>query len=146
MSTLNKVDANTGEIALRDLEIRVFPTPDSKSNVLAYASATIDGMFGVHGIAVVNGKNGSFVSMPQTKDTSGKYRDVFHPITSGVRLELNNAVLSEYAIAIDSLVAEKESTLATLRNAATAAKERPLADRSEAKETVKKHKSSEAEH
>jgi len=123
--TLNKTNKDTGEITgTMDLEIRVYPIAEPKGNTKGYASITVDGMFGAHGISIVDGKNGLFVSMPQTKDAKGKYRDLFHPVTSEGRDALLAAVLSEFGVALDAMVTQKESTIQKLRDAATAAKEK----------------------
>ena len=130
---INKIDKETGEITgAMSLEIRAYPFPEPKGKTKDFASVSIDGVFGVHGISVIEGKNGLFVSMPQTKDAKGEYRGTFHPVTSDGRRILNNAALSEYAAALDALVTEKEPTLAKLREGANAAKERPAPEKSEA--------------
>lgn len=71
-----------------------------KTNVLAYASATLADMFTVHGLRVVATKNGNAVFMPQReyadKDGVVKYADVFHPTTRDARSELTVAVLKAY--------------------------------------------------
>ena len=145
---INKVEKESGEITgTMSLEIRAYPFPEPKGKTKGFASVTIDGVFGVHGISVIEGKNGLFVSMPQTKDSKGEYRDIFHPITSDGRRALNDAILGEYAAALDALVTEKESTLEKLREGARAAKERPAPENGEAaKEAGKtgKKKTSEA--
>ena len=121
--TLNKANKETGEITgTIDLEIRAYPIAEPKGNTKGYASITIDGMFGVHGISIVDGKNGLFVSMPQARDSKGEYRDIFHPVTSDSRKVLQNAVLDEFGAALDEMVAQKESTVQRLRDAASAAK------------------------
>lgn len=54
--------------------------PDSATK--AYASVTLDGMFAVHGLRVMEGEKGRFVNMPSTsyKDRDGntQYNDIFH--------------------------------------------------------------------
>jgi stage V sporulation protein G len=96
-------------------------------------------MFGAHGISIVEGKNGLFVSMPQTKDAKGEYRDIFHPVTSEGRKALNEAVLEEFGAALDEMVTQKESTVQKLRDAASAAKEKSAP--SAAREPKEKKKS-----
>ena len=41
----------------------------------AYASVTLDGMFAVHGIRIMDGENGLFVNMPSTsfQDNDGNH-------------------------------------------------------------------------
>jgi len=47
------------------------------------------------------------------------------PTTAELRKEIGDTVLTEYAAALDDLVAKRESTMDRLREAARAAKERP---------------------
>ena len=61
----------------------------------AFASVTIGDAFAVHGIKIVEGEKGLFVSMPQRKE-GDEYRDVFHPITAEAREELNKKILDAY--------------------------------------------------
>ena len=127
--TLNKIDKETGELTgAMNLEVRVYPIAEPKGNTKGFASVTVDDMFGAHGISIKEGKNGLFVSMPQTRDGKGEFRDIFHPVTSEGRKALNDAVLSEFSIALDAMVVQKESTVQKLRDAATAAKEKTAPD------------------
>ena len=138
--SLNKVNKDTGEITgTMDVEVRAYPIAEPKGNTKGYASVTIGGMFGAHGISIVEGKNGLFVSMPQTKDAKGEYRDIFHPVTSEGRKALNEAVLEEFGAALDEMVTQKESTVQKLRDAASAAKEKSAP--SAAREPKEKKKS-----
>jgi stage V sporulation protein G len=123
--TLNKVNKDTGEITgTMDIEVRAFPIAEPKGSTKGFASVTVDGMFGAHGISIVEGKNGLFVSMPQAKDAKGEFRDIFHPVTSEGRKTLNDAVLTEFTAALDAMVAQKESTLNKIRESARATKEK----------------------
>ena len=55
------------------------------SAIKAYASVTMDGMFAVHGLRVIETEKGRFVNMPSTsytnKDGNKQYSDTFHAIT-----------------------------------------------------------------
>lgn len=62
----------------------------------AIASITIDGVFVVHDIRVVEGNNGLFIAMPSRKMPNGEFRDVAHPITTEVRQQIQDLVLAEY--------------------------------------------------
>ena len=99
--TLDKTDKNSGEVTGSiNLEVRVYPIADPKGSTKGFASITVEDTFGVHGISIIEGKNGLFVAMPQTKDAKGEYRDIFHPITSEGRKALQDAVLAEYSSAL----------------------------------------------
>ena len=112
------------------IEARAYPIAEPKSSTVAYASINIDDKFAVNGIRVVNGERGLFVAMPQTKDNRGEYRDICFPVTKELREQISDAVLSEYGAALDVMVEQRESTVAKLREAASAAKERPAPDKS----------------
>ena len=107
------------------VEARAYPIAEPKGNTVAFASVTIDDKFAVHGIRVVNGEKGPFVAMPQTRDNKGEFRDLCFPTTASLRKQISDTVLTEYAAALDELVAKRESTVDKLREAARAAKERP---------------------
>lgn len=64
--------------------------------VKAAVSVCFDGQFVVHGIRVIEGPNGLFVSMPARRTTTGEYRDLAHPVTAGAREMIREAVLLAY--------------------------------------------------
>lgn len=71
----------------------------SGSKVKAIASATIGGVFAVHGIRVIDSQKGLFVQMPQSsyeKDGQKKYSDLFHAVTADARECMINAVMNAY--------------------------------------------------
>jgi len=136
--SINKINKEKGEITGQiNMEVRVFPIAEPKGNTRAYASVTIEEMFGIHGISLIEGKNGMFVAMPQTKDSKNEYRDIAHPITSEGRKELNEAVLAEYAVALGELEIKQESTLAKIKEAKQAAAERSAPDKAQEKNAAK---------
>lgn len=66
----------------------------------AIASVSLDGMFVVKGLKIMDGRKGLFVSMPQEvfpgKDGKKQYSNLFFPMTNGAKTELQNAVLQAY--------------------------------------------------
>ena len=72
------------------------------SPIKAIASVTLDGMFVVKNLRVVEGANGCFVAMPQEsyKDKQGntKYRDTFFPMDKNARAALESEVISAYDV------------------------------------------------
>lgn len=66
----------------------------------AIGSVTIGHCFVVHGVRVVEGEKGLFVTMPQRKD-GDRYRDVAHPITAEMRSLMSVAVLEEYQRSVE---------------------------------------------
>ena len=76
-------------------DVRVRKTyPEGKMR--AIVSVTFDDQFVVHDIKVIEGERGLFVAMPNKKMPNGEYRDVAHPIHSGMRAVLEEAILGEY--------------------------------------------------
>lgn len=77
------------------------------SNIKAFASVTIDGLFAVHGLRVMESQKGRFVNMPSTsyKDANGetKYSDIFHAVTKEARNALNQAVLNAYELRLQQV-------------------------------------------
>lgn len=68
-------------------------------NLKATASVNLNGVFAVHGLKVMDGKKGLFVSMPGYQGRSG-WVDSAHPIDAGFREQLNQAVMDAYVQAI----------------------------------------------
>ena len=77
---------------------KMFDKPDSK--LKATASVTLDGLFAVHGIRIVDTEKGLRVMMPSSsyKDRNGdtKYNDIFHAITPEGHAAITQAVLGAY--------------------------------------------------
>ena len=69
----------------------------NSGNVKAIASVSLDGMFVVKNLKVMDGKKGLFVSMPQEtysgKDGQKKYSNLFFALTNSAKLELQETVL-----------------------------------------------------
>ena len=74
-------------------------------NVKAIASVSLDGMFVVKNLKVMDGKKGLFVSMPQEtypgKDGQKKYSNLFFALTNSAKLLLQETVLQAYQQQID---------------------------------------------
>ncbi|MBM7855203.1 stage V sporulation protein G [Desulfohalotomaculum tongense] len=82
-----------------DVRIRKI-LPDGKMK--AIVSVTLNDMFVVHNVKVVEGQNGLFVAMPSSKTPSGEYRDIAHPINSEAREIIQSAVLEAFNSAVNS--------------------------------------------
>ncbi|NOZ76664.1 MAG: septation protein spoVG [Euryarchaeota archaeon] len=76
-------------------EVRIF-TGAAQGNLRAYATVTLDDSYVVHGLKVMEGENGLWVSMPAQRTRKGEFKDVFHPVTKEARAALVDAVLSKY--------------------------------------------------
>ncbi|PAV28561.1 septation protein spoVG [Virgibacillus profundi] len=69
---------------------------NTEGRMRAIASITFDQEFVVHDIRVIDGNNGLFVAMPSKRTPDGEFRDIAHPINSGTRAKIQDAVLEEY--------------------------------------------------
>lgn len=112
------------------LEVRAYPIAEPKGSVVAFASVTINDMFAVNNIRVINSEKGMFVAMPQVKDANGEYRDICFPVTAELRKLLNDSILGAYAAEKDA--PGKESTMDKLRDGKREAKENPAPAKSTA--------------
>ena len=75
----------------------------NSGNVKAIASVSLDGMFVVKNLKIMDGRKGLFVSMPSYKGQDGEYHDLCFPTTPELRKQLNNAVSEAYKQAIIQL-------------------------------------------
>ena len=66
----------------------------------AVVSITIDDVFVVHDIKVIEGEKGLFIAMPSKKSAEGEYRDIAHPISSATRDMISDAILEAYDKAV----------------------------------------------
>ena len=74
----------------------------------AVVSITIDDVFAVHDIKVIEGDKGLFIAMPSRKAADGEYKDIAHPINSETRNELQELILQKFSEAME---AEQEDEL-----------------------------------
>ncbi len=70
-------------------------------------SITLDDLFAVHDIKVVQGDDRLFVAMPSRRDDNGVYRDIVHPITPSARNEIEGEILSAYKRELERAQAEQ---------------------------------------
>ncbi|MBO7475221.1 MAG: septation regulator SpoVG [Ruminococcus sp.] len=73
----------------------------------AVVSLTIDDMFAVHDIKVVQGDERLFVAMPSRKDENGVFRDIVHPISASARKMFEETILEAYERQLAVLEAEE---------------------------------------
>lgn len=67
------------------------------SRLKAVAEITIEGVFVVHELRVIEGNNGLFVAMPSRQVGENVYKDIAHPINAETRQVIEDAVLKAYA-------------------------------------------------
>jgi stage V sporulation protein G len=68
----------------------------------AVVSITIDQVFVVHDIKVIEGEKGLFIAMPSKKSADGEYRDIAHPINARTREMIQSVILEKYFLVIES--------------------------------------------
>jgi len=71
---------------------------EKEGKMKAVVSITLDNVFVIHDIKVIEGEKGLFIAMPSRKATSGEYRDIAHPINSETRDLIQNIILDKYLI------------------------------------------------
>ena len=120
---------NTGK-----LEVRAYPIAEPKGNILGSATLSVDtpiGVLAVRDIRIVNSQNGPFISMPQTRDREGSYKDLVFPTTKEGRAQLNTAILDAYAAAKEK-AQEKPSVKDKIQEGAKHTKVNPSPDKEKA--------------
>ena len=84
-----------------------------KGNVKAIASVSLDGMFVIKGLKVMDSRKGLFVSMPQEvlsgKDGQKQYSNTFFPLTNSAKTQLETAVLDAYKLRMDPNYVPRQS-------------------------------------
>lgn len=68
----------------------------------AVVSITLDDVFVVHDIKVIEGEKGLFIAMPSKKIADGEYRDIAHPINSATREMIQTMILNAYNEALSA--------------------------------------------
>jgi len=76
-------------------EVRVFPVT-SEERLKAYATITVDNVFLIRDLRIINGNAGLFVAMPSRKMKDGSFKDIAHPLNSETRQAIEIRVLAEY--------------------------------------------------
>lgn len=79
---------------ITSVNVRIAENEDSKMKGIA--SVIVDDCFAIHDIRIIEGENGLFTAMPSRKTSTGKYRDVAHPINAECRKLFDDAILEEY--------------------------------------------------
>ena len=80
----------------------------AEGKMKAIVSITIDDVFVVHDIKVIEGEKGLFIAMPSRKATDGEYRDIAHPINSSTRENIQKLILEKYEAAMLEAAEEQE--------------------------------------
>lgn len=76
--------------------VRVRVVDKENSKMRGFASVTLDDMFAVHDIRILEGDNGLFLAMPSKQIAPGEYKDIAHPINQEARQMFSDAIIEEY--------------------------------------------------
>lgn len=74
----------------------------TEDKLKAFVNITLDDVFVVRGLKVIEGNSGLFVCMPSRKMPDGTFRDIAHPITNEFRQEMEEQVIKEYYRVLES--------------------------------------------
>ena len=86
---------------------------DRKDGDGQLSDRSIEDLIAIKGIRVVEGTNGHFVTMPQSKDKEGNYHDIAFPVTADLRKAVNKAVLDEFTKVNEKSTPKHEKTSET---------------------------------
>ncbi|MCL2853276.1 MAG: SpoVG family protein [Defluviitaleaceae bacterium] len=90
------------------LDVRVYPIDEPKGGTRAFASVSVEDLVAIRGIRVMEGSNGLFINMPQSKDPkTNEYHDIAFPVAKGLRQEISKAILDEYKVQMREASADK---------------------------------------
>lgn len=76
--------------------VRVRVVDKENSKMRGFASVTIDDMFAIHDIRILEGDKGLFLAMPSKQIAPGEYKDIAHPINQEARQMFSDAIIEEY--------------------------------------------------
>ena len=79
-----------------DIRIRIGRQTENIERLKAYADITFDESFVVHGLKIIDGHNGLFVSMPSRRMPNGEFKDIVHPIKPELRAEITKVILEKF--------------------------------------------------
>ena len=78
---------------ITDVRVRCI---EGQNRLKAVASITIEGVFAVHELRIIEGNNGLFVAMPSRQSSDGNFRDIAHPINAETRKYIEDVVIEKY--------------------------------------------------
>ena len=90
---------------ITDVRVRMV---SKESKMKAVVSITIDDVFVVHDIKVIEGEKGLFIAMPSRKSADGEYKDIAHPINSETREMIQNLIIDKYNQELENIDIESE--------------------------------------
>ena len=84
------------ESSVTDLTVKRLVKFDGEGALKAYCDLGVGSHFLIKGLRVVEGKNGTFVSMPRQQTKGGKWFDSVEVLSKGTKEEIDRIVLEAY--------------------------------------------------
>ena len=124
----NTAKNTQGKANVPNIKVTVTGTREDETHVKGFADVEIADSFKIYGVAIVDGENGLFASLPKRKytDPNGdtQYAEICHPTNAATRAALNEKVVEAY----EQKLAEKQENKADIEKNAVSEE----ADESEA--------------
>ena len=79
---------------------------NAEGTLRGIVSVTLENVFVVHDIKVIEGDKGLFIAMPSRKSADGIYRDIAHPINTEYRAYMQDIILDAYNKEVNKEVVE----------------------------------------
>lgn len=106
-----------GGIQFMNIKSKINTIINNEGKLKAYSTVTLDNQFVINGVKVLENKNGGvFVSMPQIKNSKGKYQDICYPNNSDLRSAISESVINEYTLALEMQSEEQLDNIAEVDN------------------------------
>jgi stage V sporulation protein G len=80
-----------------EIEVKRIVRFDNGGSIKAMCDVVVCDQFLIHGVRIVEGKNGTFVSMPRQQGKNSKWYDVVTPLSKEVKASLERIMLEAYA-------------------------------------------------
>jgi stage V sporulation protein G len=69
---------------------------EPKNGTQAFVNISLNDTVSINSARIVNGKKGMFLSMPQSKDKNGEFRDIAFPLNGDVRKTIAKDALTAF--------------------------------------------------
>ena len=78
---------------ITDIRVRKI---DSGNRMKGIASITIDDVFVIHDIKIIESEQSLFIAMPSKKTSNGEFKDIAHPLNTETREMLQKMVIEKF--------------------------------------------------
>lgn len=68
----------------------------NEGKLKGFANITLDDIFVVRGLKIIQGLKGYFIAMPNRRRKDGTFKDIAHPIRSDFREKMEKVILEKY--------------------------------------------------